>query len=372
MSSLQRFLAVAFFALTPGAGGGADVPAERNSVDHMSGLSSREAEECGKIAGECRGRFSTWATAHFVVVHETDGDSAGAIGKLLDRTYERFYRCFRDAGPALKAPADRLVWVVFSRHAQFDAYAISTDRMDMSQLDGYYSARTNRVAVVGLPARRAGGRAQGIGEASVGVPSVAGYCTSKDQGGAAGGSEAALDGERFTHEAAHQLAFNSGLQKRGVMYPLWVSEGIATGLEAGEAASEGGGGAVGRQRVLGEAVSGKRLMPLGEFVTLTRVTRDDPRVTDEELYAQSWGFLHFVAGQYGPGLKRYLTTLAQLPPGPRDERTLEREFVAAFGPVQQMERGWAEFLRDCREPSKAAGRQATIIPDAKWFLCDKP
>lgn len=152
-----------------------------------------------------------------------------------------------------------------------------------------------------------------------------------------------LDTARLTHELAHQLAFNSGLQKRGVMYPFWVSEGLATNFEfeslAGsgfEQCSTARCGCLIKMRDAGE------LVPLQQFLVQTKVPADAAR--SRRYYAQAWAFFQFVLTQRSEDLQRYLGRLAQLPPGCRNAKVLLREFTHAFGSPEEIEGSWNVFL----------------------------
>src|SRR5690349_23883131 len=81
---------------------------------------------------------------------------------------------------------------------------------------GYYSARTNRVALYDLSADETAG----------------------PLGDAASRDEVTRRLSKFpssvatvVHEAVHQLAFNTGLQVRYADNPMWVSEGLAMYFE---------------------------------------------------------------------------------------------------------------------------------------------
>ena len=79
-----------------------------------------------------------------------------------------------------------------------------------------------------------------------------------------------------------QLAFNTGVQTRGVMYPLWVSEGLATNLEADGAGGLGlGRDNPGRRERLLRARAEGRLVPIADFLTLTRVPPHDGAAHDD-------------------------------------------------------------------------------------------
>jgi hypothetical protein len=296
----------------------------------------RQLPEAEGAAG--RRAWITHSTPHFVLL--TDGPLEWSVqaGQLLELTRESFYGSFSGAGLSPAPLNGRLVWVAFRHREEFNRYALGVDRLDMSWSDGYYSTRTNRVALVCNHHGEDDGHAAhtAIADAKI-MPSPRGFANLA----------------QTTHEAAHQLAFNSGLQKRGVMYPLWASEGLATNFEAEVPDRPIGPGQHNeyRRRQLLEAVRRGGLMPLSDFVVMTRVPVNDPRAT-HDVYAQSWAFFQFLFIHRPHQLKKYLQELAALEPGRRDQRTLRKEFQQAFGPIARLERPWNAYLRQMTEPAE--------------------
>jgi len=285
--------------------------------------------------------FTVYVTDHFVLVYNRGNGWAGGAGQILESIYELFQRSFRQAGFAVKSPTDRLIWLCFDDHAAFGDYAVRVDGRDMSWLDGYYSARTNRVAIVSAEKCDLRGAKQSSVD-----PIALHVNASDDHAPAEKGSDCrqALDVYRASHEAAHQLAFNTGLQKRGVMYPFWVSEGLATNFEADSLTVSGlARENPARSRRLAEAHAAGRLTPLGKFVVFTGLpVGDSERCHD--LYAEAWGLFRFLFTTRREQLKAYLGQLAQLQPGWRDEQTLRDQFESAFGPVEKLRGPWERFL----------------------------
>jgi hypothetical protein len=158
-----------------------------------------------------------------------------------------------------------------------------------------------------------------------------------------------LDAEHVTrasHEAAHQLSFNTGLLKRGVMYPFWVSEGLATNFEAGPDGAFGFRNAnEPRLRQLRAAAHAKRLIRIEEFVAVARISGDStPAISEADGYAEAWGVFRFLLSTRPGDLSRYLRSVSALEPGRRDAPTLRREFDAAFGSAERVAGEWAVFL----------------------------
>jgi hypothetical protein len=340
-------------------------PGERRPRPRERPADGVTAENAAGLTEHLGPEFDTHTTEHFLIVHAAeDADWARRTGRLLERAHAEFHGMLGRAGFRPRPLRNRLVWVYFENRDRFQNYASDADQLDMSWSEGYYSARTNRVAV--LPdgatdpeehrneAYRAGNHT--APEDVEARPAAASAENGMAWSGGTGEPE--INVERTRHEAAHQLAFNLGLQKRGVMYPIWVSEGLATSFEVdGAPPSFDGLGRdnPARRRRLIEAANRGRLQPLDQFITLASTrTADAPGLRD--LYAQSWGLFHFLFKHRRQDLEQYLAALAQLEPGWRNRGRMYREFVRAFGPIQPLRRDWHRFLHQLRTASLAQGQ----------------
>ncbi len=254
----------------------------------------------------------------------------------LDSFCDEFIRMLDDAGFEVARPSARLVWVGFDDRGQFDRYVARWERMNLSRLEGYYSTRTNRVATV-MPNGQAG-----AARAPASQP----------------GDETAPLGVSLMHEAAHQLSFNCGLLKRGVMYPLWVTEGLATNFEVGARKRMGENGP--RCSRLIDARAGCEITPLAELAVATRVPadRDDAR----QLYAEAWGLFRFLLDSRAAELKRYLESAARMPEGRRSPEAMKAEFESAFGPIGKLEQSWVRFVAGLDRRPAVADAVPTAVP----------
>ena len=280
--------------------------------------------------------FAAHRTEHFALVHCGDGAWAQATGQLLERVHEEFYRAFAPATFALQSVRGPLPWVYFARQSDFTDYAFSADGMDMSWLDSYYSGRTNVVALVKarLTEPSANGPAVAVPASLVQSPDGKWTTDAVQQ----------ADATRLTHEAAHQISFNSGLLKRGVMYPLWATEGLATNFEADSSGRFGlGRPNIARCRRMIEARDGGRLLSLDALVTLARVPSADCEMTND-LYAQNWALFAFLFQRHRPALAAYLRSASQLQPGRRDCTAMLNDFQNAFGPIEPLRAEWDKFV----------------------------
>ncbi len=289
-------------------------------------------------------------TRHFKLLHEPGVSYAGVVGRTLEDAYRHFYEVFTQAGFDLSRPKDRLVWICFPQKSGFNQYALQVERMDLSWLDGYYSTLTNRVAIVQTDE---GGRQREEMSPSSDRDmrvAVAAHRSPRDGVLPMSAVGPRFDVTRLTHEVAHQLSFNSGIQQRGVVYPLWVSEGLATKFEF--SGTEGPGlDHVNTPRLNGllEAYAAGELVPLRQFVVQTTVPPDAS--VGRRYYAQAWGFFYFILTERPESLRTYLHRLAENRIERHDAATMLTEFTDAFGPVETLERAWQAFLiRQAQKP----------------------
>lgn len=274
--------------------------------------------------------LSALETPHYKILHDTTGAEAKEIATILEFAYERFNYLFTANGFTLLTPLEKLTWYCFTDADGFTNHARTADNMNLYWLNSYYSAKTNAVSIVkpyNLPNLNTN---QDSAESAVaGVYIMPSVDTS--------GSEIT----RILHEAAHQLAFNTGMQKQKVMYPVWLSEGLAANFENCIPTSAGNL----RQRRLCEMYSGRdRLIPLNEFILITRM----PESSDlrKDIYAQSCVFFKFLSEHHSESLRKYMSALCGLRTGWRSRAALHTEFIAAFGPVREMEDSWLNYLKD--------------------------
>lgn len=333
-----------------------------------------EPDRRERLLGQLGEGFKLHVTPHFLIAYNTERSWALSRGALLEQTHGVFFRAFRRLGLKPLPLERRLVCVLFETDGQFVQYARDADRMNMDWSDGYYSTRTNRIAffddrsgagftkarrrietlrqdVAELKRERRGARTQGD-------PSLARmyqlqiadmhrqinwYRNRRD-------ALAKLsNASKTTHECAHQLAFNTGIQRQGVQYPFWLSEGLASNFE-----SPGPGRSFGpyrpnldRRRTLQEAAREGRLMPLDKLVGWIGPPADDSERT-VALYAQSWALFHMLFRQHREAMCEYLRALEKLPPGPHSPERLRRIFKEAFGSISKIDRRWQMYLRQFR------------------------
>jgi hypothetical protein len=307
--------------------------------------------------------FQTTTTEHFVLFHEPGAGYVTGACRTLEYAYEYFYDVFSKAGFDLSRSKDRLVWICFPRKSGFSRYALQAEGMDLSWLDGYYSTLTNRVAIVQTD-QKARRREEAVPAAGRGPEAVVAAHRSAREGVLAMPAMGQqFDVTRLTHEVAHQLSFNSGIQKRGAMYPLWISEGLATNFEFD---GTGSAGLVhcntARCNGLLEAYAAGELAPLRQFVVQTTVSPD--LHAGRRYYAQAWGFFQFILAEHPESLRIYLHQVAKDQSDHRDAAGTLAEFTEAFGSPEALEESWKAFLARQAQQASASRSAASALPNA--------
>ena len=282
---------------------------------------------CAAAAGD---DSTVLCTPHFAVAHAPDDGTAADLGNLLETLFDRYVGEGRAAGLGLRAPPKPLRWRCFDRPDVYREYVRREEGGLSDAGHAFYSSRSDCVVLL----RRREDALTGTRDRTVGCPDL----------------------RRISHEAAHQWAFGTGLQTRGVLYPFWIAEGLAVNMER-SSLTQGGLGRDNSYRC-GQLIAARlhrRLAPLDDFVILTAATGDEQKLAD--LYAQAWGTVSFLFGRDPAAFRRYLCLLASRSPGQRPAAALRREFTASFGPIDALQPAWEVFLANISRPG--ADRLAT-------------
>ena len=276
--------------------------------------------------------FRTHKTAHYLICHNTSAAYAKWCGSLFERLYLAFRTYWRRQGMELTDPDWPLVAIIFGNKDSYERYAQHELGEAADSIVGYYSLRSNRVAMYdlsGLDSRQAGRSARAQIRTILSRPETERMIAT------------------IVHEATHQLAFNSGLQTRYADIPLWVSEGIAVYFETPDLQSARGWrniGAVNRVRL----ADFRRYLPQRPTDSLTSLIASDDRFRNTrsaaDAYGEAWALNYFLLRKHKAAYIRYLKTLAAKRPllydKPADRLAA---FRAAFG--EDLRSLDAEFLR---------------------------
>lgn len=340
---VERWILIALLI----ASGGGFLPCygRRNAaVLALDGAVPRSALDEMQSLGELLGvSLDAVASPHFVVFHEGNPQDAREVCRVLEQARERFFAAFSGIGVGTNRSGQPLIWMCFEGRETFDRYAARADRLQRMWLASYYSSRTNRVALIRSHFRS---YPEWHGESTEqGSTETLRVADAQDEMEVLSmpGTPERFAFPRLTHELAHQLAFNSGLQVRGIMYPFWVSEGLATNFEfEGRAALDTGVCSTVRLRAVLDAHMAGELVPLRRFLVEAHGPLDIEQ--SRRYYAQAWALFHFVLRERGEDLVHYLRTLAALRPGRRTPASLFTEFEVSFGSLESFDLAWNAHL----------------------------
>ncbi len=321
--------------------------------------------------------FVPLVTNHFLVFHDRHRAWAQGRARVLQSTHERFYAAMKAADWQVEPLRQRLVCVLFYGHEQFAQYAQAADDVTEDWPGGYYSTRTNRIALynqMGGPALSHFGSTinrlqsrhtllklrladtststQPALHASLSRQVRAGERQLQQLRGQQSAAAEQANTAKTTHEAIHQLAFNSGLQVRGVLYPFWLSEGLATNFETHDATRPFGpqNDNLVRRRALLEAHRRGTTIPLSHLITILGAANWTP----EEMtaaYGQAWGLFHHLFEEQRAELFDYFQIMNQPDPAALDPLVLRRQFVQTFGKLETVDMRWRQFLGRLRSKS---------------------
>ena len=270
--------------------------------------------------------LATYATAHFQLMHATAPAQAEALGQRLETLLSRFRHTYHEAGFVTHPPSHPLSWLFIERPEDYENLVAAETSAVVRADEAWYSSRSDTVVLLRRPEEHE-------------LP--AGSC-------------------RISHEAAHQLAYNVGLQKRGVLYPLWLNEGLATHFET--AAATFAGDNPERRSGLARAYRAQQLYALEKVIIVVTAGEDHER--DAVLYAQSWGLVQFLYQRDPSRFREYLYLLALRPPGERPAASLQREFASSFGTVAELEPAWQRFLAGLSLDNPPAPTKASDLMQA--------
>lgn len=203
--------------------------------------------------------FDQFETSRFVLLSDTSITRTGHQAELLERAYHQFCRVAREQGWAYEPLRHRLVAVLFNDRDEFLAYAREVDGLGIDGISGYYHPGRDRLVFYAMETDPQVIKARQVlqdltsqaGELRDGIREALGrgdseYChrmrSQLDR------VESILSDRRrkleqwssesematAIHEAIHQLCFHTRLQSPDVVYPLWLSEGLASSFETTE------------------------------------------------------------------------------------------------------------------------------------------
>ncbi|MFO0999835.1 MAG: DUF1570 domain-containing protein [Planctomycetaceae bacterium] len=238
------------------------------------------------------------ASAHYVVLGRKG--KADDYAKLFEEVYRQIDTFFSVRGFDTHPPEMPMVAFVFGTPAEFKAYCESQNDQNMTKMRGYYSPKTNRVAMYEDPNQVIRITAD-LSDDQL-VPQTCDSLFASVTGQTA---------DVIIHEGTHQVGFNVGIHSRLGTTPRWIVEGLATVLEPPGIRSRG---KAGKDKINEERLSwfhgdySQRRKP-GDLAQI--IASDDFFVTQSlDAYSVAWGITYFLtdnparAGKFAKYLKK--------------------------------------------------------------------
>lgn len=306
-----------------------DQVAKRTTMDEAFSPLSREELAAG-LEAEFGEEFKAYHTKHYLICSNTDKKYAQWCGVLFERLMSAFRSQWKNSKVEMHDPEMPLVAIVFANRKEFAKYATRDHGPATANAQGYYSTRSNRIALYDLTTELRGGpRGADVGQQL----------------------EASLSNvATVVHEATHQIAFNCGMHTRYAENPLWLLEGMAMYFETPDTRSAAGWKTLGK-------VNPVRLRAFDDYVkkgrpadSLTTLISSDKRFTEPDsavqAYAEAWSLTYFLIKTRRKQYTEYLQLLAKKPPlkfGTPEDRLAE--FRSIFGDdLQKLDREFVRYL----------------------------
>jgi hypothetical protein len=294
-----------------------------------------------KLQKEFGTAYQVKSNRNFVIVaHPTHAEKYTAI---CEDVYASFLNYFSVRGFKLATPEFPLVVIVFNHHQPFLTYAKEDGVKAVEGLAGYYLPSSNRVALYenNLNQTNTGGlkvseqTPVGSGlfqpESAVAQQSLTSYLNQPL--GRMSAPQSITD--TITHEATHQIAYNTELHSRYGENPRWVVEGLAMTFEAPGNRSNSKGNTMSR-------INTERYMWFKNFVqsrrlenSLAKFISDDKSFSSKDVldhYSEAWALTFFLIETRGPAFAKYLrlqTARPRFTEYTAEERI--KDFKLAFG-----------------------------------------
>lgn len=247
--------------------------------------------------------FDVTATGHYVVVHPAG--QRDKWGRRFEELYRSFVHYFAVRGFDLQPPEFPLVAIVFRNQNDFYRYAAREGTAIGPGVLGYYSPKSNRVALF------------------------------DQSGGRDDDATWAENAATIIHEATHQTAFNTGIHSRFAEQPRWVVEGLGTMFEAPGVWDSA------RHRQRSDRINHGRLTDFRSYVAGGRpggslksfIASDRPfAINPIAAYAEAWALCYWLVETRPRQFAEYLSRVADREPFESyDPAERVEDFAAVFG-----------------------------------------
>ncbi len=309
--------------------------------------------------------FEIGATRHYLVLAASG--KAASYAAVFEDQYTTLQRFFKMRGFSLADPEFPLVAIIFPDQKQFTTYAQADKAKSMTGMLGYYSPRTNRVALFESQDKSVAVSAldhharfpfaeqraeteqfiEQLNEPSNEPNILSGNSPHFGNRQPIFGSSQGDLKSTMIHEATHQIAYNIGLHSRVGETPRWVVEGMATVFEP-EGVRDSSTGWTAKQRI-----NRDRYLSFQNYAKTRRAAKSLKTFIESDslyesavldFYAQSWALSFFLVETRPRNYATYLKHIAARDPF---STYPARERIADFKEAFQVEFDLldAQFLR---------------------------
>jgi hypothetical protein len=314
-----------------------EIAARRSDDIAFAPLTSDQVAE--DLLREFGAGFEIHRTEHFLICHNTSPEYARWCGALFERLYAAFTNYWKRRDVKVNEPEFPLVALIFNDATNYARHAQKEIGPAAAQIIGYYSFGTNRMTtydLTGSEALRAVANGRRMSLAQLFQHPQAERLVAT-----------------LIHEATHQLAFNTGLQKRYADNPLWLSEGLAMYFETPDLRSSSGWRTIGAVNHLRLAQFQQNLPRRGRE-RLQQLICEDGFMRGEEAatiyYAEAWALCYYLIRAKDDQFRKYMAHLAAKPRLVWDDpETRLKEFEAHFGDLRTLDRDFLVYMSRIRQ-----------------------
>jgi hypothetical protein len=293
-------------------------------------------------------------TKRYQILSLTDRTLVRAAESTLEETRRQYDRWCRTVGAPRARPEERLLCIVLPTRETFADFARQTEDLGGAAdlVSGYFSPRFDWIVWFDPAAGQAMGDAfQSLDDAearidaadAAGAPNEqvdAARSTLDDARAELAREEAARRTEIAVHEAVHQLVHVGTAFPGRDGWPDWLHEGIAVAFETDRPRKPFGPDRDHARRADGfrAALAAGTAIALEDMLRLDRIDHTAGAHVGV-LYDQAGSLVSWLHRRKRRALGEFLSTLGV--PGPDGATaSVESAFVAAFGPVADIERRW--------------------------------
>ncbi len=289
--------------------------AERKSDDtDLVPIDADEMEE--RLLKEMPSDFKVFRTQHYIVVYNSNEAYAKQVASLFESLYRGFFSFWKNQRWELPEPRFPLVAVVLRDDKAFLKHAGAEIGELAKSVIGYYHLTSNQMTTYNV-------------------------------------ANLERNVSTIIHEATHQLAYNTDMQRRFADNPMWVSEGLAMFFESPDRRNPKKWRHIGRVN----EVNLRRwfnYVPNRPQNSLATLLADDMRFKNSasanDAYGEGWALTYFLIKTKRQEYVQYLRLLSQgRPLAENSKRARIEMFEEAFGTtLEEIDKEFVTYMRRVR------------------------